>query len=416
MSAADSQYTPSYQQRSGFTLIELLFAMSIIGVLMSLTIVVMNGLQEQAERDATKVTIRKVNGLLQQRLEAFHRAFRGSLSDQYIRDTVTLLLRNVHLQYQHFRVHPDEAPAYIKVLAKKAAVRFELPQRFMDRTGSGEPASAVAAGMPMSVYRRIAFPNARTQLIQEGNPAPTKGDVEARVAANWVNHTAETESAELLHFALISSGTFGAAVVDADQFTDREIADTDGDGLPEFVDAWGKPLRFYRWPTRLVDPDAPDPFQPILESIDATEQREISTTERKVAGLLIKGLPPAPINVAGSISREMMFIDPDDPIGLLYSAIENRDLLDMGIELRNEINEGGYHTLDTWHTPLIVSAGPDGNLGLREPNEWNSSSGIYGNLAQLAGTTTAAPLPTGDVLDDLTDNVVNRNMRAGGRR
>ena len=26
------------------------------------------------------------------------------------------------------------------------------------------------------------------------------------------------------------------------------LKDTDGDGLPEFVDAWGEPLRFYRWP------------------------------------------------------------------------------------------------------------------------------------------------------------------------
>ena len=34
----------------------------------------------------------------------------------------------------------------------------------------------------------------------------------------------------------------------ADDFTDREVQDTDGDGLPEFVDAWGHPLQFYRWP------------------------------------------------------------------------------------------------------------------------------------------------------------------------
>ena len=26
------------------------------------------------------------------------------------------------------------------------------------------------------------------------------------------------------------------------------MQDTDGDGLPEFVDAWGQPLQFFRWP------------------------------------------------------------------------------------------------------------------------------------------------------------------------
>ena len=33
-----------------------------------------------------------------------------------------------------------------------------------------------------------------------------------------------------------------------DDFTDREVQDTDHDGLPEFVDAWGQPLQFFRWP------------------------------------------------------------------------------------------------------------------------------------------------------------------------
>ena len=33
-----------------------------------------------------------------------------------------------------------------------------------------------------------------------------------------------------------------------------ETADTNGDGIPEIVDAWGHPVRFYRWPTRLVRP------------------------------------------------------------------------------------------------------------------------------------------------------------------
>ena len=37
-----------------------------------------------------------------------------------------------------------------------------------------------------------------------------------------------------------------------DDFTDREVADTDGDGLLEFVDSWGRPLQFYRWPIYYV--------------------------------------------------------------------------------------------------------------------------------------------------------------------
>ncbi len=38
------------------------------------------------------------------------------------------------------------------------------------------------------------------------------------------------------------------SVFNRDDFTDREVQDTDQDGLPEFVDAWGQPLQFFRWP------------------------------------------------------------------------------------------------------------------------------------------------------------------------
>ena len=38
------------------------------------------------------------------------------------------------------------------------------------------------------------------------------------------------------------------SVFNRDDFTDREVQDTDNDGLPEFVDAWGQPLQFFRWP------------------------------------------------------------------------------------------------------------------------------------------------------------------------
>jgi hypothetical protein len=38
------------------------------------------------------------------------------------------------------------------------------------------------------------------------------------------------------------------SVFNGDDFTDKEVQDTDGDGLPEFIDAWGQPLQFYRWP------------------------------------------------------------------------------------------------------------------------------------------------------------------------
>ena len=61
-------------------------------------------------------------------------------------------------------------------------------------------------------------------------------------------HKHNTARSEMLYAILVEGvGPLGSAF-NRDDFTDREVQDTDGDGLPEFVDAWGQPLQFFRWP------------------------------------------------------------------------------------------------------------------------------------------------------------------------
>ena len=60
--------------------------------------------------------------------------------------------------------------------------------------------------------------------------------------------TSTTPRSETLYAILVGGvGPLGS-VFSRDDFSDREVKDTDGDGLPEFVDAWGQPLQFFRWP------------------------------------------------------------------------------------------------------------------------------------------------------------------------
>ena len=68
--------------------------------------------------------------------------------------------------------------------------------------------------------------------------------IQTRLAA----HKHVTARSEMLYDLLVEGvGPLGS-VFSRDDFTNREVQDTDGDGLPEFVDAWGQPLQFYRWP------------------------------------------------------------------------------------------------------------------------------------------------------------------------
>ena len=252
-----------------------------------------------------------------------------------------------------------------------------------------------------------------------------------RTSTTWIDD--ETVSSELLYYTLVHAGNFGASPAVADQFTTAEVADTDDDGFLEFVDAWGNPLRFYRWPTRLMDPDYPTALPGIQPDLsNASDPTDVLITyqeddgtgtlvtktagqrivdndlERPAANLLIKGLPPAPFLLPNNaIPRDLLLVDPDDPVGRIYADMERLDGTNGKPQLLNEYVEFWYHTPDCYHVPLIVSAGLDGELGLFEPSD-------SPNLGHLAMYDVSVPL--GTIIDRLSDNITNRNKRAGGRR
>jgi hypothetical protein len=78
------------------------------------------------------------------------------------------------------------------------------------------------------------------ELAESGNST--------QVMANLANHLHSTARSEMLYALLVEGRGPLGSVFSRDDFTDREVQDTDQDGLPEFVDAWGKPLQFFRWP------------------------------------------------------------------------------------------------------------------------------------------------------------------------
>ncbi len=70
----------------------------------------------------------------------------------------------------------------------------------------------------------------------------------AAVEAKMALHTHKSARSEMLYALLVEGLSPLGSVFTADDFTAREVGDTDGDGLLEFIDAWGEPLQFYRWP------------------------------------------------------------------------------------------------------------------------------------------------------------------------
>ncbi len=131
----------------------------------------------------------------------------------------------------------------------------------------------------------------------EGVNASNREDVQARLSS----HKHETARSEMLYALLVEGqGPLGSSF-NADDFSDREVMDTDGDGLPEFVDAWGKPLQFFRWP--------------VLFHSDAQRGQNIGPDPLDASG----GAPPKFIRPYAS-QWEVREQDPLDPNATLMSS------------------------------------------------------------------------------------------------
>lgn len=313
--------------RPSFTLIELLVVISIISVLMLLTVRVIGAFMSQAKASATETTIRKIQGLLSQRADALYRLEQRSgfliNTTEYVQAYTIVLALNANTPNANLQ----------NVLAAKLLTKNYFPQSF------GEIPNASA------LYPKIAG-----QTVS--NP-------------------------EILYHFLTQSGTIGGRPIGADAFSSAEVADTDNNGFPEFVDAWGHPLRFYRWPTRL--------FRPTGIPTVANPTNGIDPTNAKV---LLSMLPTFSGNLIVDLAR-----DPDDPLRLcLGTTTQPINLEQAGYN---------FNTAATYHVMLVVSAGPDGVLGLYEPDD-------FSNYGYLGAVNTSN-------LDALTDDVTYLNTRAGGR-
>lgn len=329
--------------RRGFTVIELLVVIAIMLLMLSISVVALRGAIGTAREKATQATILKIHGLVQQRVEAFHRAVdRLNLTASKQRMKV-----NFNSTYgQATNVYLNDNSKVLDVMVKKQLFQSRFPQNFAERNLSG-------GTLPP--------------------PAP---------------HKPETQSSALLYWLLTNSEVFGIAPVDTSEFSSSEVQDTDGDGLMEFVDGWGRPLRFYRCPTQLFRPGG------------ATSYTNMAPINRNYVSAIWAGLPahpPEDVNGNGvldagedlnnngrldSYDIDPMDRDPDDPTAQLYQLAgrDSSGTIMIGIQ-------DLFNTPSTFNQFLIVSAGPDGVLGLGEPFDYAGTS----NPAQTPPSTTTWP-------------------------
>ena len=159
----------------------------------------------------------------------------------------------------------------------------------------------------------------------------SSADPDSLTPISW---TREHESAECLYLILATYELLDGRAID--NVANTNIGDTDGDNIPEILDAWGNPVVYMRNPVSF-------------------EGRGIKSASRD--------------NGVAS--------DPDpDPFDFLAADFRYRE---QGASA-DELNDSFYN-LPTYVPPVVVSAGQDGEFGIIHPeaiaNNFYSASAIH---------------------------------------
>lgn len=337
-------------KRSGFTLIELMMVIVVVVILTGLLAVASMSVLGSSREAATKTTLKIAQKIIDDR----NLSVSAVLKKAPDIDPFLQLGAVFSSEIQAIQNDRSLTPAQIPPMVRRVEdVRDAVGLRLLPFQSADDRTRKVIA---MIEWQRLLLP-------QTWAEADFHRCVKRLPAVSSVNEA--TENSEVLLFMLTQGVSAGLLSIDADAeaITPSMKKDTDGNGEMELVDSWGNPIRFYRWPTRLVN--------------------FVSVDNKKFGQLF---LPSALIY--GPEHK-----DPNNPLALGSGGVVVPEFYDP----------------DTFHAPLLVSAGADGKHGMRNPV--NKTDGGYWGELMPEDIVPEPPMATvilenpghRDIFDDLTD-------------
>jgi prepilin-type N-terminal cleavage/methylation domain-containing protein len=348
----------------GFTLIELLVTLAIIGILAGLALGVAGVARQAAAEAATKSTIAKLNNIIMRRYESYltRRVPLGALT--YASDDGA--------KKKGQRLWATDA-AIDRLYALRDLMRMEMPDRQYDACADGGTNVTAPITLPKSKYK----PDPKTV------PAITRLYASRLANAKKGNGNSLADvSAELLYM-IVSLGSPEAM----SQFSPSEIGDVDANGLPEFLDGWGRPIGFLRW-------------APGFSNCPAMNYRGASTIQSGVAQDTTVDLDKDPGVARWTLVKDSLGNDK-------RRLFADHDAFDA-----YSIDAAAFHLI-----PLIYSAGPDGKFGLQKnvgsPAYYFSKDATTQNMfSDGEFTKIGEPTDKEGSFDDFRDNITNHHIEA----
>ncbi len=233
----------------GFTLIELLVVISIIGFMSGMFLVAYRGALQETNAQKTRITIQKISEVLSARMDEYASY---PISLQNLNAPIGAISGNataaIPVGNPNF-----ESPTILleraRLLSLRNIISMEMPDHPDDiRFSSKWPTFPTLAQHANSLRRSLA-----TGLVVNGTAVIVENKATSRVlgllrrlAAAAQPWDALNANAELLFLVVEDSQVNGSNAIEI--FGKSEIGDVDGDGLNEFIDAFGRPIQWIRWP------------------------------------------------------------------------------------------------------------------------------------------------------------------------
>lgn len=260
--------------QSGFTLIELLLVISIIAVLSTLAVGVIGSAQNDSRVAATRARILSIEKMFEVELEDYE-VRRSPIRIQTLAALTAQVIADNGLDSSRFLIHLKN----LKRLVTADLIRTEMPNGRAARPVFGRfPSPELQAYLELelnvpivpdtSIPPRVSI-RALSQAVSANTLRWNGWQLNPNMDPPMPNNATRTieqkltDSSEML-YRIISElefdGTSGL-----DSLGSSAVGDTDGDGQPEIVDAWGEPIAFqfqqqhlFQLPSDPTDPTQKD--------------------------------------------------------------------------------------------------------------------------------------------------------------